>query len=240
MNRQCSNGYSWKPLFASLSMSGAAAPTTPAGRIPSHLWVLQQQTSIGQKTSQLRATPSTSWWCTWCPLAAPAYARVWVLVCPMHFSTLRCTWTTWAPCLYGLWAYYEGFHLRGWWRSLARAWMMSMECNPWVVDCQTDTGITWHYLALAYSDFDFRTWSEDDYYGHSVAFWLKPRLLKAGWSRKVGKRSLVWTSSFISRCSVITEVFVFWKEGFLWPGSWAEREPRSGLLCVLLLCYLTL
>ena len=35
-----------------------------------------------------------------------------------------------------------------------------------------------------------------------------PRLLKAGWSRKVGKRSLVLTSSVISRCSVITEVFV--------------------------------
>ena len=39
-----------------------------------------------------------------------------------------------------------------------------------VVDCQTETGITWHYLALACRDFDFCTWSEDDYYGH---YWLE-------------------------------------------------------------------
>ena len=36
-------------------------------------------------------------------------------------------------------------------------------CTLWVVDCQTDTR---HYLVLAYSDIDFCSWSEDDYYGH--------------------------------------------------------------------------
>ena len=47
---------------------------------------------------------------------------------------------------------------------------MRKECNPLVVDCQTETGITWHYLAMAYRDIDFCVWSEDDYSGH---YWLE-------------------------------------------------------------------
>ena len=50
--------------------------------------------------------------------------------------------------------------------------MVPIQGNPGVLDCQTDTDITWHYLTLAYSDFDFCTWSEDDYYGH---YWLEKR-----------------------------------------------------------------
>ena len=40
------------------------------------------------------------------------------------------------------------------------------------VDCQTATGITWHYLAMAYWNVDFCGWSEDDYFGH---YWLEKK-----------------------------------------------------------------
>ena len=40
------------------------------------------------------------------------------------------------------------------------------------VDCQTATGITWDFVAMAYWNIDFCCWSEDDYSGHC---WLEKK-----------------------------------------------------------------
>ena len=40
------------------------------------------------------------------------------------------------------------------------------------VDCQTATGITWLYLAMASWNIDLCGWSEDDYSGH---YWLEKK-----------------------------------------------------------------
>ena len=115
---------------------------------------------------QLRAASSTSWWCAWCPMAVPAYAGVWVLVCSLHFSTLRCTWTKWAPCLYGLWACCEDYHPRGggdpW---AAPEWCVKNAIHLWWT-AKLKLVFAWHYLAMVYRDIDFCVWSEDDYSRH--------------------------------------------------------------------------
>ena len=89
------------------------------------------------------------------------------------------------------------------------------------VDCQTATGITWLYLAMASWNIDLCGWSEDDYSGHYYD--LNPASCSSchGWP-EMGKASR--TSRFTAVLKILGFVFfdLAWRRGASKP-RWAPR-----------------